>query len=62
MMQHLQTSQEPITVRGAFTPTRTHKMYGMVQVYVFLRPQGDILGDVLPASRSGEWGNGVTKR
>ena len=29
--------------------------------YVFRRSQGDTLGDVVPASRSGEWGNGVTK-
>ena len=30
-----------------------HTPYGMAP-YVFRRAQGDILGDVLPASRSGE--------
>ena len=30
-MQHVQTSQQPTTVRVAFTPIRTHTMYGMVQ-------------------------------
>ena len=30
-MDHVQTSQQPITVRGAFTPTPIHTMYGMGQ-------------------------------
>ena len=50
----VQTSQQSTPVRGVFTPITTHTQPIPIHFYVFRRSQGDILGDVVPVSRSEE--------